>query len=125
MQPRIVSILGVGLLGGSIGLAVKERIKDCRVIGYGHRPATLKEALHCGAIDQAATDPARAVEGAELVILCTPVGVFAEILRKIAAGGWPSPGNGCGQHKSHRREAGGSNSSRSDAVCRQSPHGGK
>jgi prephenate dehydrogenase len=84
MQPRTVSILGVGLLGGSIGLAVKERIKDCRVIGYGHRQSTLDEALRCGAIDEGSTDLVRAVAGADLVILCTPVGVFAEILRKIA-----------------------------------------
>jgi prephenate dehydrogenase len=83
MQLRTVSILGVGLLGGSIGLAVKERINHCRVIGYGHRQSTLDEAIHKGAIDEGYSDPARAVQGADLVILCTPVGVFGDILRKI------------------------------------------
>jgi len=84
MQPRHVSILGVGLLGGSIGLAVKQRIKSCLVTGYGHRRQTLDAARQCGAIDQAYDDPAQAVRGADLVILCTPVGVFPEILQKIA-----------------------------------------
>lgn len=84
MQLRIVSILGVGLLGGSIGLALKQRLKSCRVVGYGHRPSTLDTALRVGAIDEAYDDPARAVQGADLVILCTPVGVFAPILRAIA-----------------------------------------
>jgi len=84
MQPRIVSILGVGLLGGSIGLAVKERIKPCRVVGYGHKKATLDEALRLGAIDEAYGEPGRAVQGADVVVLCTPVGAFAEILRQIA-----------------------------------------
>jgi prephenate dehydrogenase len=84
MQPRHVSILGVGLLGGSIGLAVKQRIKSCLVTGYGHRRPTLEAALQSGAIDQAYDDPAQAVRGADLVILCTPVGVFAEMLQKIA-----------------------------------------
>ena len=40
-----ISILGVGLLGGSIGLAVKSRVKGCHVVGYGHRKSTLDAAL--------------------------------------------------------------------------------
>jgi prephenate dehydrogenase len=83
MQLRTVSILGVGLLGGSIGLAVKERISGCRVVGYGHRQSSLDEAVRRGAIDQGCSDPALAVQGADLVILCTPVGVFADMLRGI------------------------------------------
>lgn len=84
MQLRTVSILGVGLLGGSIGLAIKQRLNSCRVIGYGHKKQTLDAALRRGAIDQAFDDPAQAVLGADLVILCTPVGVFPDILRAIA-----------------------------------------
>jgi prephenate dehydrogenase len=84
MQLRTVSILGVGLLGGSIGLAIKQRINSCRVFGYGHRSATLDSAMRRGAIDTAFDDPAGAVRGADLVILCTPVGVFPDMLRSIA-----------------------------------------
>lgn len=84
MEPRTVSILGVGLLGGSIGLAIKRRLNSCRVIGYGHKSATLDSALRSGAIDEAYDDPGRAVRGADLVVLSTPVGVFGPILRAIA-----------------------------------------
>jgi len=89
MQLRTVSILGVGLLGGSIGLAIKQQISSCRVNGYGHKRETLNSAVRRGAIDQAFDDPADAVGGADLVILCTPVGVFPDILRGIA----PAVGN--------------------------------
>ena len=53
-----ISILGVGLLGGSIGLAVASLLSNCEVVGYGHRQATLDAALRIGAIQQAYDDPA-------------------------------------------------------------------
>ena len=84
MPPKRISILGVGLLGGSIGLAIKSLVSDCQIIGYGHRQSTLDNSIRLGAIDLAFTDPAAAVEGADLVILCTPVGLFGEILAKIS-----------------------------------------
>jgi len=84
MLPQRLSILGVGLLGGSIGLAVRSLLNGCTVVGYGHRQATLEKALNVGAIDEAYADPASAVREADLVILCTPVGLFEELLRQIA-----------------------------------------
>jgi prephenate dehydrogenase len=83
MRNQTLSIIGVGLLGGSIGLAVKERLKGVRVIGYGHRASTLQRALKLKAIDQPADNLAQAVAGADLVILCTPVGLFGKILTDI------------------------------------------
>jgi prephenate dehydrogenase len=83
MQPRRLSILGVGLLGGSIGLAVKQTLNGCAVAGYGHRPASLRAARQMGAIDESYDDPAAAVRGADLVILCTPVGAFPDMLHRI------------------------------------------
>jgi prephenate dehydrogenase len=79
-----LTILGVGLLGGSIGLAAKSALSSCIISGYGHRRSTLDRALQIGAIDQAYDDPASSVRSAELVILCTPVGLFEEILTRIA-----------------------------------------
>lgn len=79
-----ISIIGVGLLGGSIGLAAKSSIKDCHITGYGHRKATLDRALEIGAIDQAADDLPEAVSNCDLVVLGTPVGLFAPILAEIA-----------------------------------------
>src|SRR5689334_9698327 len=84
MSPKRLSIIGVGLLGGSIGLAVKSAAIGCRVVGYGHRRSTLDKALASGAIDEAAAAPADAVSGADLVILCTPVGLFRQNLTDIA-----------------------------------------
>jgi len=79
-----MSILGVGLLGGSLGLAVRSRISGCRVVGYGHRQSTLDAALQMGAIHEGYAELGRAVRGAEVVVLCTPVGMFAEMLSQIA-----------------------------------------
>jgi len=84
MHIRRMSILGVGLLGGSLGLAVRSRISGCRVVGYGHRQSTLDAALQMGAIHEGYAELGRAVRGAEVVVLCTPVGMFAEMLSQIA-----------------------------------------
>lgn len=84
MGPTRLSILGVGLLGGSIGLAVRSVASNCIVVGYGHRVSTTDEARRIGAIDEATQSAAEAVRGADLVILCTPVGIFDAILREIA-----------------------------------------
>jgi cyclohexadieny/prephenate dehydrogenase len=84
MQPRRLSILGVGLLGGSIGLAVRSKLNACAVAGYGHRRSTLEAARAIGAVDEVYDSPAAAVRGADLVILCTPVGTFPDLLRQIA-----------------------------------------
>lgn len=85
MQPQRLAILGVGLLGGSIGLAVRSRLKGCKIAGYGHRPAALDVALRMGAIDERYEDPVAAVRGADCVILCTPVGRLSSLLREIAS----------------------------------------
>src|SRR5687767_11342353 len=84
MQPSRLSIIGVGLLGGSIGLAVKAAGIPCRVVGYGHRRETLRRALEVGAIDESASSSKEAVRDADLIILCTPVGLFERILSEIA-----------------------------------------
>ena len=83
MAPKRLSILGVGLLGGSLGLAVKRRASGATIVGYGHRRETLDEALRIKAIDVAATSAAEAVNGADFVVLCTPVGLFEPLLKEI------------------------------------------
>src|SRR5579859_5376267 len=84
MQVRRLSILGMGLLGGSLGLAVKSRLTGCFVAGYAHRNGTLDAALDMGAMDQGFGDPAEAVRSADLVVLCTPVLMISPLLRQIA-----------------------------------------
>jgi prephenate dehydrogenase len=79
-----IAILGVGLLGGSLGLAIKARGLAKHVVGYGHRATTLQTAQRIGAIDSASDDAPTAVAGCDLVVLCTPVGLFESLLKQIA-----------------------------------------
>jgi prephenate dehydrogenase len=72
------------LLGGSIGLAVRSVLPDCEIVGFGHRRESLERAIEIGAIDRFAMDAGASVAGSDLVILCTPVGLFGEILGKIS-----------------------------------------
>jgi prephenate dehydrogenase len=55
MDFKRLSILGVGLLGGSIGLAVRKLTSGGEIIGYGHRSSTLDAAVRLGAIDRGTT----------------------------------------------------------------------
>src|SRR5256885_16438567 len=84
METQRLSILGVGLLGGSLGLAVKKHINGCRVVGYGHRTMTLAKAIEMQAIDEATQDLASAVREADCIVLCTPVGMFEQLLVQMA-----------------------------------------
>jgi len=83
MRVERLSILGLGLLGGSLGLAVKRALKGRTVIGYAHRPETLSAALERGVVDEGFEDPCAAVAGADLVVLCTPVLMLSPLLARI------------------------------------------
>jgi prephenate dehydrogenase len=50
-----IAVLGVGLIGGSIGLAAREYVEDAEVVGFGRDPERLRTAVERGAIDRAAT----------------------------------------------------------------------
>ena len=79
-----VAIVGVGLLGGSIGLALRERALANEVIGVGRSMASLEKALDKAAITTATTDLAQGVADADLVIVCTPVNNIAEQVKRVA-----------------------------------------
>lgn len=79
-----VAIIGVGLLGGSVGLALRERGLAKHVVGIGRRQASLKKAKQIGAVDSTTTDVARGVKGAAHVVVCTPVEQIAEFVRLAA-----------------------------------------
>ena len=79
-----VTIIGVGLLGGSYGLALKERGLARRIIGVPRRAETIPQAVELGAIDEGTLDPLTAVSGADLVLLVTPVLKIREILKTVA-----------------------------------------
>ncbi len=84
MEFKRISILGVGLIGGSVGLSCRKLPGNYHIKGYSHRPYELRRAVERGAIDEATADPAEAVAAADLVILCTPVGSFGKIMSTIA-----------------------------------------
>lgn len=73
MQFQKITIIGVGLLGGSIGLAVRRRKLAREVAGFVRREASLKDCEKAGAVDYATTDLLATVSNADLVILCTPL----------------------------------------------------
>jgi prephenate dehydrogenase len=82
-----VAIVGVGLIGGSIGLALRARGLAERIVGVGRTDAGLAEARRLGAIDAATTDLERGVAAAEVVVVCTPVTcIAADVLRAAAHG---------------------------------------
>jgi prephenate dehydrogenase len=85
-QHQNVAIVGVGLIGGSIGLCLRKRGMAASVTGVGRRQQSLDKALGVGAIDRASLDLEAAVAKADLVIVATPVGsVTDDVCRAVAA----------------------------------------
>ena len=78
-----VAVLGLGLLGGSVAAAAKQRGVARCVVGSARRPGPLQTALRRGVVDEIG-DPRQAVQGADLVVLATPVGSMASVLAEVA-----------------------------------------
>lgn len=87
MAPR-VAVLGVGLIGGSIGLAARRRL-GAEVAGFDPGRATLERALEQGAIDVAAASVAEACEGAEVVFCAAPVAALGGLAGEALRGSGP------------------------------------
>jgi len=77
-----VAIAGVGLIGGSLGMALRERQLAGHVVGIVRRDATVAEGLAAGALDSGSPDPA-AVAGADLVVLAAPVLTCGPLLASL------------------------------------------
>lgn len=77
------TIIGVGLLGGSLGLALKARGLAGRVLGVGHRPATLDKAIARGAIDEGFTKAIDAAPQSDLMVICTPATLVPKYLDAV------------------------------------------
>ncbi len=82
-QIKTVAIIGVGLIGGSLGLALKKSRAVGKVIGIGRHPEKLKKAKQLKAIDEFTTDFQGGVKDADLVVICTPVGLIAPTIKRI------------------------------------------
>ena len=83
MHWQKITLVGVGLLGGSLGLAIKQRKLAAKVDGYVRRTGTIADCERLGVVDHATRDLARAVENADLVILCTPLGQMREVTESM------------------------------------------
>jgi prephenate dehydrogenase len=80
-----IAVLGVGLIGGSIGLAARRRL-GAHVLGFDPDPGALAKALELGAIDGAAENVAEAVRAADYAFLAAPVGATIPLARDALAG---------------------------------------
>ena len=83
MRFRKITIVGVGLLGGSLGLAIKQRRLAGQVVGLVRRAASVAECEKRGAVDWATRDVRKAVSGADLIILCTPLARMRPLLERM------------------------------------------
>jgi prephenate dehydrogenase len=80
---RKIALVGVGLLGGSLALAIRERRLAAVVTGFVRREASLVECARAGLNDFATTDLPAAVRDADLVILCTPLAQMRGLTEKL------------------------------------------
>jgi len=79
-----ISVVGFGLLGGSISLAVLRCFPRIKVVGYTHRPATRRKARQFAVATEIVNDIKASVSKADLVIIATPISTFEEIFSEIA-----------------------------------------
>ena len=80
-----LAIVGVGLMGGSLGLAARARARVDQVVGYDPDPAALEEALRVGAITETAGSAAEAAAYADLVVVAAPVRTIPALVEECAA----------------------------------------
>ena len=81
---RRLCIIGVGLIGGSLARALRQAGYVQEIVGSSRRAEHLQEAVELGVIDRFDTDAARAVQGADMVVVCVPLGAMEQTFRCIA-----------------------------------------
>jgi cyclohexadieny/prephenate dehydrogenase len=79
-----IALIGIGLIGSSISHASRRAGLAGSIVGSARTPATVETAMRLGIIEQGFVSAAEAVEGADLVILCTPVGLCGPIAKEIS-----------------------------------------
>ena len=79
---RQITIIGNGLIGGSLGLALKKHRFAGRIVGCD-RPAVLERARDRGAINEGHTNPSDAVRGSEVIVLATPVSGIIDLIGQV------------------------------------------
>jgi cyclohexadieny/prephenate dehydrogenase len=85
MSFQRVAIIGLGLLGGSIGLAVEQHLPGVETTGWDRDPATRARAAERGLVGKVCETGAEAVASADLVIFCVPVGAIGDVAAELAS----------------------------------------
>ncbi len=83
MPIRQITIIGTGLIGGSLGLALRKKKFAGRIVGCD-RAGTLEKARRRGAIDVGTANPGDAVHGSDVVVLATPVLAIMDLIERLA-----------------------------------------
>ena len=81
MQIGRLSVIGLGLMGGSLGMAARRRGVAESVVGFARCAEDRRRALELGAVDAAVDEVASVVEGDDVVVLCVPVLAIPEVAR--------------------------------------------
>lgn len=84
MDARRITIIGVGLIGGSIGMAIKARWPEATIAGYDIDKGVLQAALESGVIDEAAAGPADGCRDADFVFIAVPVSAIPKVMAEMA-----------------------------------------
>ncbi|MFH1784258.1 MAG: prephenate dehydrogenase/arogenate dehydrogenase family protein [bacterium] len=79
---KTVAIIGVGLIGGSLGMALKKKT-DIRIIGIGRHRHKLEKALRCRAVDEITTDFLEGAKDADVLVVATPVNMIAKTIKRV------------------------------------------
>lgn len=79
-----VVVFGVGLIGGSFALALRESGQAGEIVGFGRRLGSLTQALELGIVDRAGFNVGQEVSNADLVLIATPVGKTSEVMARMA-----------------------------------------
>jgi prephenate dehydrogenase len=82
---KTVTIVGVGLIGGSIGLALRERKLAKWVVGVGRRAASLRKAKQLGAVNETTQRVEQGVAEADLVVVATPIAAIVDHVRAASS----------------------------------------
>ena len=80
-----VAVIGPGLIGASLSLALREAGAAAEIVGYDREASVAERAAELGVVDRAASDFAAAVADADLIILATPVGAIADLCKLLDA----------------------------------------
>lgn len=79
-----ITVLGMGILGGSLTLAIKQRFPNVKAVGYSHRESTREKARGMNVADEILDDQCESVAEADMVILATPIRTFEGIFKEIS-----------------------------------------